>query len=341
MRIAMLSPVSWRTPPRHYGPWEWIVSLLTEGLVAQGIDVTLFATGDSQTSASLRWVLPRPYSEDPGPDPKVAECMHISALFEDAGSFDLIHNHFDFLPLTYTGLVETPVITTIHGFSSPKILPVYQKYDSSVYYVSISEADRHPSLSYSATIHHGIPVKEYPFREEEGDYLLFLGRIHPDKGTHEAIRLAREVAMPLVIAGIVQDNAYYEKSVAPFVDGKTVSYIGPVGPAEKGKLLAEARVLLHLINFNEPFGLSVIEAMACGTPVIAKRRGSMDELISDGETGFLVDSLNDAANKFAALSDISRSCCRKRVEENFSVDIMVERYLEVYHRIIAEGGGMP
>ncbi|MGB4290861.1 MAG: glycosyltransferase, partial [Dethiobacteria bacterium] len=191
MKIAMLSPIAWRTPPRHYGPWEQVVSWLTEGLVRQGIEVTLYATADSQTSARLRAVAPRPYAEDSSLDPKVWECLHIAALFEEAERYDLIHNHFDFLPLTYTGLVRTPVVTTIHGFSSPKILPVYRKYNRRVHYVSISDADRDPGLDYRATVYHGIPVEHFPFSPEPGRYLLFFGRIHHDKGVAEAIALAR------------------------------------------------------------------------------------------------------------------------------------------------------
>ena len=336
MKVAMLSPISWRTPPQHYGPWEWVVSLLTEGLIKQGVEVSLFATGDSKTSARLRWVIPHPYSENPEIDPKVAECLHISSLFEEANNFDIIHNQFDFLPLTYSKLVNTPLITTIHGFSSPKIVPVYQKYNQHCFYVAISKANRHPNLNYIATIPHGIPLADYPFRGKEGDYLLFLGRIHHDKGTYEAIRLAEQTKIPLIIAGIIQDKNYFDKFVAPYIDNKAVSYIGPVGQPQKGEILAGARALLHLINFEEPFGLSVVEAMACGTPVIAMNKGSMPELIIDGKTGFLLNNLEEAALKIAMLSNISRAHCREHVEKNFSVEIMVQRYLKVYQKIIAQ-----
>src|SRR5512145_3539562 len=171
VRIAMVAPISWRTPPRHYGPWERVVSLLTEGLVKHGLEVTLFATADSITQAKLAAVCPRPYSEDATLDPKVWECLHISAVFERAAEFDLIHNHFDFLPLSYSGLVPTPVLTTIHGFSSERILPVYQKYNGRAYYVAISNADRHPSLDYVATVYHGIPLDEFTLQTQPDDYL--------------------------------------------------------------------------------------------------------------------------------------------------------------------------
>ena len=193
LRVAVLAPVSWRVPPRHYGPWEQFASLLTEGLVAKGIDVTLFATADSITSARLASVVARGYSEDPDVEPKVAECLHIAHAFERAGEFDLIHNSFDFLPLSYSGLVDTPVLTTIHGFSSPRILPVYQRYNASGAYVAISDSDRHPSLDYVATIHHGIDTDAFSLHPSPGGYLLFFGRIHPDKGTAEAIDVAASV----------------------------------------------------------------------------------------------------------------------------------------------------
>ena len=340
MRIAMLAPISWRTPPRDYGPWERVVSLLTEGLVREGVDVTLFATGDSQTAGRLHWVCPRPYSEEPELNPKVWECLHISEVFERAGEFDLIHNHFDFLPLTYSALVSTPMLTTIHGFSSSKILPVFRKYNGRVYYVAISEADRHPDLEYIATIYHGIPVEEFPFCEEPGDYLLFFGRIHHDKGVYEAIQMAREVGMPLIIAGIVQDEAYFDSQVAPYVDGKEVEYIGVVGPERRGEVLGQARALVHLINFGEPFGLSVVEAMACGTPVVAMRRGAMPELIRDGETGFLVDSLEEAVKRVRQLDSIRRRQCRMWVQERFTQERMVRGYLRVYESILGGRRGI-
>ena len=282
----MLAPISWRVPPRHYGPWERFVSLLTEGLVARGVDVTLFATGDSLTAARLVSVVERGWSEDPGLDAKVAECLHIAAAFERAaaGAFDLIHNSFDFLPLSYSGLVSTPVLTTIHGFSSPSIVPVYQKYNGKGAYVAISDADRHPSLDYLATIHHGIDTGAFHLHPAPGGYLLFFGRIHPDKGAAEAIEVAAEVGMPLLLAGIIQDQAYFDARVAPHIDGERVRFLGAVGPVDRAEILGGATALLHLIGFDEPFGLSVVEAMACGTPVIAFRRGSMPELIDEGRT---------------------------------------------------------
>ncbi len=334
MRIAVLSPVAWRTPPLHYGPWESVVSLLTEELIRMGVDVTLFATGDSQTSGKLVAVCPRPYSEDHSVDPKVAECLHISEVFKRCADYDLIHNHFDFLPLTYSGLVKTPVLTTIHGFSSPKIMPVYKKYNARGYYVAISESDKSPELNYIATIHHGIDLAQFPFSEADGNYLLFFGRIHPDKGVFEAIQVAQRVGIKLVIAGIVQDQDYFATKVEPHIDGVTVEYLGSIGPDRRAHVLGGALALLHLISFDEPFGLSLIESMACGTPIIAFDRGSMPELIRPGITGYIVESIESAIDAVAAIKEIDRSECRTDVEQRFTSTRMARDYVRIYEEIL-------
>lgn len=334
LRVAMLAPISWRVPPRHYGPWEQFVSLLTEGLVARGIDVTLFASADSLTGARLVGTVPRGYSETPDADVKVWEALHIAAVFERAEEFDLIHNSFDFLPLTYSGLVSTPLVTTIHGFSSERIVPVYERYNRRSHYVAISRSDRRPELDYIATIHHGIDMQSFALRPEPGDYLLFFGRIHPDKGTAAAIDVADRVGLPLTIAGIVQDRTYFEQAVEPRLDGDRVTFLGPVGPERRAELLGGARALLHLIDFDEPFGYSVIEAMACGTPVIATPRGSMPEIIRDRECGFLVQDLAEAMDAVEAARLIDRRAVRVSVEERFGVDRMVDAYVDVYRRVL-------
>ena len=333
MRIAMLSPIAWRTPPRHYGPWERVVSLLTEGLVQKNIDVTLFATADSLTNARLHAVCPAGYEEDAGITPKVWECLHISEVFEQADQFDLIHNHFDFLPLTYSRLVSTPVLTTIHGFSSKKILPVFRKYNSRTHYVSISNADRAPDLDYAATVYHGIDIENFTFRETHEGYLLFYGRIHHDKGAREAIHIARSAGMRLVMAGIIQDTDYFNQYVKPHLKDPDIDYIGSVGPYQRDQLLGNAAALLHPINFSEPFGLSIVESMACGTPVIAFNRGSMPEIIQHGKNGFLVSDINEAVNAIKKLDQIDRNFCRCTVEKRFTADIMVTNYLKVYRKI--------
>ena len=334
----MLAPTAWRVPPRHYGPWEQFVSLLTEGLVGRGVDVTLFATGDSKTGAKLVSVMPRGYSESPDVDVKVWESLHVSEVFERAGDFDLIHNSFDFLPLTYSSLVETPMVTTIHGFSNEGILPVYQKYDERTHYVAISDSNRHPTLDYLATIHHGIDTDAFELHPNPGRHLLFFGRIHSEKGTAEAITVARRVGMPLVIAGIVGDRGYFDREVAPHLDGTAVRYVGPVGPPERKKMLGEAHALLHLISFDEPFGFSVVEALASGTPVVAFDRGSMVELIRHGQNGFLVQDVGEAADAIALAGDLDRTAIRRDAVARFGRDRMVDRYLEAYRQILQPSG---
>src|ERR1700716_670918 len=314
LRVGMLAPVAWRVPPLHYGPWERVVSILTEGLVARGVDVPFFATSDSITRARLVAVAPRGYAEDSSLDAKVYECLHIAAAFEEAsrGAVDILHNHFDFLPLTYSRLVATPVVTTVHGFSSERIVPVYRAYNSTTHLVAISAADRRADLEYAATIHHGIPLDECTFRPECGSYLLFFGRIHPDKGAREAIEVARQTGHNLILAGIVQDPEYFGTTVEPCLDGQRIRYIGSVGPSQRDALLGGAMALLHLIQFEEPFGLSVVEAMATGTPVIAYRRGSMPELIDDGVSGFLITAgdTDQAVSAVDRIGDLDRKAVR-------------------------------
>jgi len=333
MRIAMISPMAWRTPPHHYGPWEQVVSILTEGLVNAGIDVTLFATADSMTKAKLHAICPKGYEEDSNIDPKVWECLHISEVFEHAHKFDIIHNHFDFLPLTYSKLVKTPMLTTIHGFSSPKITPVYKKYNQTVYYVSISKSDRNPELKYIATIHHGIDLEQFTFNPTPEEYLLFFGRIHADKGTYEAIQIANKSKKKLIIAGIIQDAVYFEEKVKPFINDN-ISYVGSADPGKRDKLIRNASALLHPINFAEPFGLSVIESFACGTPVIAFDKGSMPEIIADGKNGFLVSKIDEAITAVKNITHIDRSFCRKDAEQRFTSNRMVQDYINVYRKIL-------
>ena len=332
MRVAVLAPVAWRTPPRHYGPWEQVASNITEGLVAKGLDVTLFATADSITGGRLDWVIEQGYEEDRSQDAKVAECLHISNLMEKAGNFDIIHNHFDFLPLTYSGLIKTPVVTTIHGFSSPKIIPVYQKYNKSSHYVSISNSDRSPLLTYAATIYNGLRVSDFEFQSTPEDYLLYFGRIHHDKGTAEAIEIATRSKKKLLIAGIIQNVNYFEQKVKPFLSDQIV-YVGEAGPEKRNELMKNALALLHPINFDEPFGMSVAEAMLCGTPVIAFNRGSMSELIIHGKTGFLVDTTDQAIEVVSDLAKINRLECRNWSEEQFSQERMVNEYVKLYERL--------
>lgn len=334
MKVAVLAPVAWRTPPRHYGPWEQMASNLTEGLVSKGLEVTLFATSDSITAAKLDAVVKKGYEEDKMVDAKVVECLHISNLMEKASQYDLIHNHFDFLPLTYSGLIKTPIVTTIHGFSSEKILAVYQKYNATSHYVSISNSNRHPSLKYLATVYNGIQVGNFDFNASPENYLLFFGRIHPDKGTSEAIQIALKTKRRLIIAGIVQDQNYYNERIEPFLNDE-IQFIGAAGPEQRNELLGKAYALLHPISFEEPFGLSVAEAMLCGTPVIAFNEGAMPELIKDHETGFLVKDIDEAVKAVSSISSIDRLTCRNWAIKNFSQKKMVADYISLYHQILA------
>ena len=339
MRIARLAPIAWRTPPRHYGPWELVTSLLTEALVARGVDVTLFATLDSVTAARLDGVVPASYNEDPSIDAKVWEHRHLAHLFEQADRFDIIHNQADFPAHAFANLVDTPIVTTIHGFSSDRILPMYQPYEERVHFVAISDADRHPALRYAATIHHGIPFDAFPLDPVGSDDLLFFGRIHPDKGPAEAISVAQATGHVLNMYGIVQDGDYHAREVVPHVDGDRIRYHGVVGGADRLAALGRARALLHLINFDEPFGLSVIEAMACGTPVIALRRGSMAELIEEGVTGFLIDHVDQAAAAVDDARTLDRATVRRGAEARFGVERMADAYVDLYRRILSAGAG--
>ena len=337
MKIAMLSPVTWRTPPRNYGPWEQVTSVLTEALVKLGVNVTLFATGDSVTQAGLRSVVQHPLGEKGG-DAKVWEGLHISQVMESANEFDIIHNHFDFQPLTYSRLIRTPIITTIHGFSSEAIVPVYQKYNNNTFYVAISNSDRHPSLEYVDTVYNGIDEDQFKLGNGQGEYLLYFGRIHPEKGTHRAIDIARESGIPLIICGLVQDDRYFREQVLPHIDQTTVSFKGNVGPSVRNALMGDALALLHPISFQEPFGLSVAEAMFCGTPVIAFNRGAMKELIVDSKTGYLVEGTREAVEAVKKIKAINRHDCREHARRKFSSQAMAAGYMEVYQKVLNKPG---
>lgn len=335
LRIGVLASIAHRTPPRSYGPWEQVASTIAEGLVARGHEVTLFATADSCTTGRLHSVVATGYEEDPTIDAKVSGGLHIAAAFERASELDVLSNQFDFLPLTYSRLVATPVVTTIHGFSSERIVPVYKEYDDIAHYVAISDADRHADLTYDATIHHGIDLAAFTFRPDPEGYLLFLGRIHPHKGVVEAIEVAKRCGLPIILAGIVQDEDYFREQVLPLLRAPDVTYVGPVGPVERDQLLGGALALLHLIGFAEPFGLSVVEALATGTPVIAHPLGSLPEIVVDGVTGFLVPDVAGAVAAVAAVGDLRRADCRDDVEKRFTADRMVDAYEELFLRVAA------
>ncbi|MEP6463433.1 MAG: glycosyltransferase family 4 protein [Frankiaceae bacterium] len=337
MKVAMLGPVAWRTPPRHYGPWEQVTSLLTEGLTARGVEVTLFATGDSVTAAELDAICPHGYAEDTTLDGRIWEALHVAHALGRSGDFDLLHSHLDWLPLAFAEHSRTPLVTTVHGFSDERILPAYRnagRYGAS--FVSISDADRAPGLAYAATIYHGVDLDALPYAAAAGEDLVVFGRIHPDKGTAEAIRIARLAERRLVICGIVQDERYFAEEVEPHIDGDRVRYLGSVGPEQRAEVLGSAAVLLHPIAFPEPFGLSVVEAMICGTPVIAYPLGSMPEVVDDGVTGLLVAGPEAAAAAVEPAAKLDRATCSRVARGRFGAARMVDDYLALYDRILSD-----
>jgi glycosyltransferase involved in cell wall biosynthesis len=334
LKLAILGPISWRTPPRHYGAWETVVTNLAEGLVARGFDVTLFATADSLTAGRLEAVAPRPYSEDDSLDPKVWEYLHIARTMERAAEFDLIHNNFDFMPLTYARLVATPVVTTIHGFSIDQFRLVYRTYRDT-HFISISDADRDPFLPYVATVYNGIQMSDFTFQSEPGDYLVFVGRIHPDKGVHLAIEVAQRTRHKLIIAGIVQDETYFREAIEPHL-GPDIEFVGPVGPVERDEVFGNAWASLHLTTIPERFGLAMAESMATGTPVVGIDLGSVREVVANGETGFVVPGVDEAVAAMKQIGGLDRSRCRQRVERLFSTDAMVEGYIAAYRSILGD-----
>lgn len=337
MRVALLGPVTWRTPPEAYGPWEQIVSLLAEGLVAEGVDVTLFATLDSVTAAKLDGVCPRPFGPESDMDGRIWETMHVAYCAERSGDFDLVHNHLDWIPLAMAGLFQAPLLTTVHGFSSDRIKPAYEAAAArGGRFVSISDADRAAGLPYIATVYHGIDLSLFPFSAAASpdEYLIAFGRIHPDKGTADAIEIARRAGLPLVICGPVHDEEYHRTRVAPHLDGERVRHLGNVGPAERAKLLGGAVALLHPIGFAEPFGLSVVESMACGTPVVAYPKGSMREIVEPG-TGFLVSGVDGAVEAVTQARTLSREVVHQIAAQRFSAQRMVRDYMAVYEEFLS------
>ncbi|GAB4107952.1 MAG: hypothetical protein Kow00105_12760 [Phycisphaeraceae bacterium] len=332
----MLSPVAWPTPPTGYGPWEQVAANIADGLVKRGYDVTVFATADSNPPGKLHAICPKPYELDKSINPDVWMPMHIAECFEHADEFDLIHNHCDFRALVFSRLVNTPVLTTIHGFSSPSIYPAYEKYNDNTWYVSISDADRYEKLDYVATVYNGIDLSQFTFREKPGDYLLFIGRIHYEKGCAEAIRIAKAAGKQLIIAGFVQQEDYFRQHVEPYIDNKQIQFIGPVDAPKRDELMGGALAVLHPVMLPERFGLVMTESMACGTPVIAFDKGSPREVIRHGETGFVVEDVDAAVEAVAKVHEIDRHACRQHVAERFTLEKMVDGYEQAYRQVLNE-----
>ena len=335
LRVALLGSISYPTPPAGYGPWEQVAYNIARGLTARGLDVTLFATANSHSPGKLAAVIPVGLNEDPALNGEVCTELHVASCFARAGEFDLIHNSFDWKPLLYALATSAPpVLTTVHGFSSPPILGAYYAGASRSFYCSISDADRDPGLAYLATTYNGIDPEGWTFRDRPGEYLLFFGRFHPEKGAHLAIAAAKNAGVRLKIAGIPQDEAYFRDEIAPHVDGDAVQFLGHVQGAARDELVGGALALVHLTTRPERFGLTLVEAMACGTPVLGARMGSIPEIVVDGVTGFLCDDVADAVAKIPRLASLSRAACRAHVESTFSIDRMVDRYLDAYREAL-------
>jgi glycosyltransferase involved in cell wall biosynthesis len=347
MRIAEVAPLYESVPPRLYGGTERVVSYLTEELVRLGHDVTLFASGDSVTSARRQPFGQRALRLDPSAVDGLASHMRMLAhVYRRAAEFDIIHCHTDYLGLHLAHHSKTPTVITLHGrLDIPELEPLYCDFPE-VSLVSISNTQRAymPRAPWVATVHHGLPPELFTFQPRPGSYLLFLGRISPEKGVDAAIRVARHTKVPLRIAAKVDrvDQAYFESTIRPLLDGPEVEYLGEVDDRRKNELLGGALALIFPIDWPEPFGLVMIEALACGTPVIARRRGSVPEVIRHGETGFVVETEDEMVEAVARARELDRIPLRREFERRFNDQVMAEHYLEVYRRILSEkhSGGL-
>ncbi len=338
MRIGVLGPISWRVPPRHYGGWELVTHNLVEGLVKRGHEVTLFATADSETSARLISVCPRPLSEDPTLPSRSYETLHTGLALEHAGEFDLIHNNMGSYPVCFSRAIPVPMVTTLHGSAAEDHSRlIYSRYAGS-HYVSITDAERllAPELNYVGTVYNGIDADLFDFNPNPGDYLLVLGRVSPDKGVHSAISVAQRSGMRLIIAGIVppENEEYFETQVRPHLQKGFIDFVGPADHAMKNQLLKNAYAFLHLITYHEAFGLTMVESMACGTPVVAVPMGSVPELVINGETGFWADDVEEVCRRLPDIARLDRGRCRAWARERFGVDQMVDGYVRVYRRVL-------
>jgi len=341
MRIAQIAPLHEAVPPKLYGGTERVVSFLTEELVAQGHDVTLFASGDSVTTAKLKSVWPRALRLDPAiRDPIAPHMLLMEAVRRQAGEFDVLHFHMDYWPFSLFGRQRTPFVTTMHGrLDLAELAPVFDMFPN-VPIVSISDAQRRPlpQANYVSTVQHGLPHDLLTPQPGPKDYLAFLGRIAPEKGPDRAIRIARACGIPLKMAAKVDraDQVYFDSVIRPMLAGGGVELIGEINDAQKPEFLSGAMALLTPIDWPEPFGLVMIEAMACGTPVIAFNRGSVPEIVEDGVSGYIVEDETGAMAAVNRLSRLSRATVRQRFEARFTARRMAEDYVSIYRSLAGE-----
>jgi glycosyltransferase involved in cell wall biosynthesis len=339
MKIAQVAPLIESVPPKTYGGTERVVSYLTESLVSMGHDVTLYASGDSITTARLEPVVERSLRLDPrGPDWLAGYTVMLDRVFESAGRFDVIHFHIDYLHFPMSRRCKTPSVTTLHGRQDlPDLAPLYRHFcEQPVVSISDSQRGPLPAANWCATVHHGLPADLYRFRERPGDYFAFLGRLSPEKRVDRAIEIAKACGVPLRIAAKVDaaDRRYFETVVRPLLAHPLVQYIGEIGDAEKNDFIGGARALLFPIDWPEPFGLVMLEALACGTPVISYAGGSVPEVLEDGVTGFIVNDQQQAIAAARRIDRIDRRRCRVAFETRFTADAMARRYVEVYRRLL-------
>ncbi|MBD2079987.1 glycosyltransferase family 4 protein [Leptolyngbya sp. FACHB-17] len=342
MRIAQVTPLWERVPPPAYGGIELVVSLLTDELVRRGHEVTLFATGDSLTLAELESVHPRAIRTDPTvKEYQVYESLQLAQVYERSHEFDIIHSHMGFAALPFAQFATTPTVHTLHGVFTPDNEKLFS-YARSQSYVSISDAQRDPRLGLNcvATVYNGIDVDSYKFYAKPNDppYLAFLGRLSPEKGPDHAISIAKRTGLPLKMAGKIDvvDRQFYEEVLAPQIDGEQIQYLGEANHVEKNTLMGQAMATLFPITWKEPFGLVMVEAMAAGTPVVGMRLGSVPEVVQDGKTGFLCETIDDCVAALDRLAEIDRAMCRQHVIENFSVQRMTDGYEAVYRQLLGE-----
>jgi glycosyltransferase involved in cell wall biosynthesis len=339
MKIAQVSPLYESVPPRYYGGTERVVSYLTEALVELGHQVVLYASGDSVTRAELRPICQRALRLNGESVDPVADHIRLAEqVFQESDEFDFVHSHIDYLPFPLYRRMRTPHVTTLHGrLDIPNLFPLYRRFDD-IPLVSISESQRIPLAfaNWQATIHHGLPLDLYHFRSEPGRYLAFLGRICPEKRVDHAIEIARRAGMPLKIAAKVDpvDQEYFDTLIRPLLREPGVEYIGEIGEAEKDEFLGNAFALLFPIDWPEPFGLVMIESLACGTPVIARGLGSVPEIIEHDLTGLVVDDVEGAVRALQEVPRLSRRGCRQVFEERFTVTRMAQDYVAVYERLM-------